>query len=58
MRLTTPVRWPDPLSAPTLARVVLWGLVNWWADIACLAFAMWAAGLTGVSVGKIVISLQ
>jgi uncharacterized membrane protein YbhN (UPF0104 family) len=29
------------------------GLVNWWADAACLAFAALAAGITGLSAGKI-----
>jgi putative heme transporter len=43
------------LGAPTLARVLLWGLVNWWADVACLAFAMRAAGITGLSAGKILL---
>jgi putative heme transporter len=43
------------LGAPTLARVALWGLVNWWADIACLAFALWAAGVGGLPVGKILL---
>jgi putative heme transporter len=43
------------LGASALARVLLWGLVNWWADVACLAFAMRAAGITGLSVGKILL---
>ena len=41
------------LGAPILARALLWGLVNWWADVACLAFAFRAAGITGLSFGKI-----
>jgi putative heme transporter len=43
------------LSGPTLTRVAWWGLVNWWADIACLACAMRAAGLTGLSIGKVLV---
>ena len=43
------------LGASTLARVLLWGLVNWWADVACLAFALRAAGITGLPVGKILL---
>jgi putative heme transporter len=43
------------LGASTLARVLLWGLVNWWADVACLAFSMRAAGITGLSIGKILL---
>jgi putative heme transporter len=35
--------------------VAWWGLVNWWADIACLACAMRAAGLPGLSIGKILV---
>jgi putative heme transporter len=37
-----------------LAEVVLWGLVNWWADVACLAFSIKSAGIT-LSVGKILL---
>jgi putative heme transporter len=43
------------LGAPTLTRALLWGLVNWLADVACLAFAMQAAGITGLSAGKILL---
>ena len=43
------------LGASILARVLLWGLVNWWADVACLAFSMLAAGITGLSAGKILL---
>jgi putative heme transporter len=43
------------LGASALTRVLLWGLVNWWADVGCLAFAMLAAGITGLSVGKILL---
>jgi putative heme transporter len=43
------------LSGPTLGRVAWWGLVNWCADIACLAFALRAAGVTGPSVGEILL---
>ena len=41
------------LRAPALARVTWWGLVNWWADIACLACAMQDSDLAGLSIGKI-----
>jgi len=37
-----------------LAQVILWGLVNWWADVACLAFAMRSAGIA-LPVGKILL---
>lgn len=43
------------LGAAVLARALLWGLVNWWADVACLTFAMLAAGITGLSIGKILL---
>ena len=43
------------LGPGTLARLVFWGSVNWWADVACLAFAMWATGVTGLSIGKILL---
>jgi putative heme transporter len=43
------------LGWPTLARVLLWGSINWWADVACLAFAMWAAGIGGLSAAKILL---
>jgi len=43
------------LGASALARLLLWGLVNWWADVACLAFAIRAAGITGLSAGKILL---
>jgi putative heme transporter len=43
------------LGAPVLARALLWGLVNWLADVACLAFALQAAGITGLSAGKILL---
>lgn len=43
------------LGASTLARVLLWGLVNWWADVACLAFSLRAAGITDLSFGKILL---
>jgi putative heme transporter len=43
------------LGAPALALVLLWGLVNWWADVACLAFALRAAGITGLSAGQILL---
>ncbi len=34
---------------------MLSGLVNWLADTACLAFALQAAGITNLSVGKILL---
>jgi putative heme transporter len=42
------------LNANTLGRVLLFGLVNWWADVACLAFAMKAAGID-VSIAKMLL---
>lgn len=42
------------LNATTLGRVLLLGLVNWWADVACLAFAMKAAGVD-VSIAKVLV---
>ncbi len=38
-----------------MARVLLRAMVNWWAGVACLAFAMGAAG-TGLSLGRILIA--
>jgi putative heme transporter len=43
------------LRASILARALLWGLVNWWADVACLAFSLLAAHITGLSAGKILL---
>jgi putative heme transporter len=43
------------LGALAMARAPLWGMVNWWADVTCLAFAMRAAGITGLSLGRILI---
>ena len=43
------------LGSTILARVLLWGLVNWWADVACLAFSLRATGITGLSFGKILL---
>jgi hypothetical protein len=43
------------LGTSTLVRALLWGVVNWWADVGCLVFAMRAAGITGLSVGKILL---
>jgi putative heme transporter len=42
------------LPPVALAELVLSGLVNWWADVGCLAFAMRSAGIT-LSIGKILI---
>ncbi len=42
------------LNATTLGRVLLLGLVNWWADVTCLAFAMMAAGID-VSIAKVLL---
>ena len=43
------------LGTFTLIRVLVWGLVNWWADVACLAFALQAAGIASLPVGKILL---
>lgn len=43
------------LGTSTMARVLLWGSVNWWADVACLFFALLAAGITGLPVGKLLL---
>jgi putative heme transporter len=43
------------LGRSILARALLWGSVNWWADVGCLAFALRAAGITGLSIGKILL---
>jgi putative heme transporter len=43
------------LGKSTLAQVLLWGLINWWADVACLAFAMLAVGISHLSVGMILL---
>ena len=42
------------LGTSTLIWVLAWGLVNWWADVACLAFALRAAGIS-LPVGKILL---
>jgi putative heme transporter len=43
------------LGTGRLARLALFGMVNWWADVACLTFATLAAGISGLSLGKILI---
>ncbi|HEY1919686.1 MAG TPA: lysylphosphatidylglycerol synthase transmembrane domain-containing protein [Streptosporangiaceae bacterium] len=43
------------LGKSVLTQALLWGLVNWWADVACLAFALRAAGITTLSIGKILL---
>lgn len=43
------------LGRSALTWALLWGLVNWWADVACLVFALQAAGITGLSAGKILL---
>jgi putative heme transporter len=43
------------MKASTLGRIFLLGLVNWWADVACLAFAMKAAGIYDFSIGKVLL---
>lgn len=43
------------LDGPALARLLLWGLLNWWTDVACLAFAMRATGIDHLSVGQILL---
>jgi putative heme transporter len=42
------------LGRSVLTRAVAWGLVNWWADVACLVFALRAAGIS-LSIGKILL---
>jgi putative heme transporter len=39
------------LGRSTLAQALFWGLVNWLADVACLAFAARAAGISTLPVG-------
>jgi putative heme transporter len=39
------------LGRSTLAQALFWGLVNWLADVACLAFAARAAGISTLTVG-------
>ncbi len=43
------------VKASTLGRILLLGLANWWADVACLAFSMKAAGIYDLSVGKVLL---
>jgi putative heme transporter len=43
------------LGGSALTWAVVWALVNWWADVACLAFALRAAGVTGLPVGKLLL---
>jgi putative heme transporter len=43
------------LGTSTLLRALLWGLVNWWGDVACLDFALRAAGVTDLSIGKLLL---
>ncbi len=43
------------LGRSVLPRALLWGSINWWADVACLAFALRAAGITDLSIGKILL---
>jgi putative heme transporter len=43
------------LGGSTLVRVLLLGLVNWWADVACLAFSMRAAGIDDLSLGQLLL---
>lgn len=43
------------LGAATLAAASGWALLNWWADVACLAFSLRAAGITDVSFGAILL---
>jgi putative heme transporter len=35
--------------------MALFGMINWWADVACLTFAILATGIGGLSLGKILI---
>jgi putative heme transporter len=43
------------LGTRTTARVVLWGLLNWWADVACLLFTLWAVHIIGLPIGKVLL---
>ena len=43
------------LGAVTTARILTWGLLNWWADVACLAFCLFAVGITHLAAGKIIL---
>jgi len=43
------------LGATTTGRVAVWGLLNWWADVASLLFSLWAVGVDDLAVGKIVL---
>jgi uncharacterized membrane protein YbhN (UPF0104 family) len=43
------------LGRSALTWAVLWALVNWWADVACLAFALRAAGVTSLPIGKLLL---
>jgi putative heme transporter len=43
------------LGAAVTVRVVAWGLLNWWTDVACLLFILWAVGVDHLAPGKIMI---
>jgi uncharacterized protein (TIRG00374 family) len=43
------------LGASTTGRILLWGLLNWWADVACLVFSLFAVGIDNVAIGKILL---
>jgi putative heme transporter len=43
------------IKASTLGRILMLGLINWWADVACLAFAMKAANIYGLSIGDVLL---
>jgi putative heme transporter len=42
------------LGPVTLTEIVVWGLVNWWADVACLGLSLRGAGIT-LPVGTILL---
>jgi putative heme transporter len=43
------------LGTSILTQALIWGLVNWWGDVACLAFALRAAGVSDLSIGKLLL---
>lgn len=43
------------LGVATTCRIATWGLLNWWADVACLVCALRAVGIVDISLGKIVL---
>jgi putative heme transporter len=43
------------LGVKTTTRIVVWGLLNWWADVACLYLCLLTVGIGNLALGKIVI---